>query len=197
MALKNVKGKEIFINEAKKIHPEYDYSKVEYINANTKVCIICPKHGEFWQTPHHHLNNHGCPVCQNSQLENKVRNFLNENKINFISQYRCKWLGNQSLDFYLPDIKVGIECQGEQHFKEVCYRFKGETAELREERYKKNIQRDNRKRKKCEKENVLLLYYSELKIEFPYFVFTNLENLLEKIKSIKKAKKKKRNKLCL
>ena len=26
---------------------KYNYSKVEYISSNTKVCIICPKHGEF------------------------------------------------------------------------------------------------------------------------------------------------------
>ena len=30
---------------------KYDYSKVEYINYHTKVCIICPEHGEFWKTP--------------------------------------------------------------------------------------------------------------------------------------------------
>lgn len=27
---------------------KYDYSKVDYVNSKTKVCIICPKHGEFW-----------------------------------------------------------------------------------------------------------------------------------------------------
>ena len=26
---------------------KYDYSKVEYINNHTKVCIIWPEHGEF------------------------------------------------------------------------------------------------------------------------------------------------------
>jgi hypothetical protein len=34
---------------------KYDYSKVEYINTNSKVKIICPIHGEFEQTPHNHL----------------------------------------------------------------------------------------------------------------------------------------------
>ena len=33
----------------------YDYSKVEYVNNRTKVCIICPIHGEFWQTTDKHL----------------------------------------------------------------------------------------------------------------------------------------------
>ena len=38
----------------------YDYSKVKYDGMHKKVCIICPKHGEFWQTPANHLKNHGC-----------------------------------------------------------------------------------------------------------------------------------------
>ena len=55
---------EEFIEKARKIHGDkYDYSKVEYVNAYTKVCIICPEHGEFWQTPNGHLNGNGCPVC--------------------------------------------------------------------------------------------------------------------------------------
>ena len=57
-------SKEEFIEKAKLVHcDKYDYSKVEYINARTKVCIICPEHGEFWQTPHSHINKRGCPIC--------------------------------------------------------------------------------------------------------------------------------------
>lgn len=40
--------KDEFINKAISIHGnKYDYSKVEYVNDKTKVCIICPEHGEF------------------------------------------------------------------------------------------------------------------------------------------------------
>ena len=57
---------EEFISKAKEVHGnKYDYSKVEYVNNHTKVCIICPKHGEFWQTPNHHLLGHGCSKCKN------------------------------------------------------------------------------------------------------------------------------------
>lgn len=43
----------------------YDYSKVEYVNAaNTKVEIVCKKHGSFLQRPNHHLSGKGCPKCQ-------------------------------------------------------------------------------------------------------------------------------------
>ena len=56
----------IFIEKARKVHGEkYDYSKVEYKNNSTKVCIICPEHGEFWQKPGNHLRGQGCPTCAN------------------------------------------------------------------------------------------------------------------------------------
>ena len=45
------------------IGDKYDYSKVKYFNNQTKVCIICPKHGEFWQSPKSHLNGKGCYEC--------------------------------------------------------------------------------------------------------------------------------------
>ena len=60
MASKN----NIFIEKARQIHNDkYDYSKVNYVNSRTKVCIICPEHGEFWQTPHNHLKGYGCAEC--------------------------------------------------------------------------------------------------------------------------------------
>ena len=60
MASKN----NIFIEKARQIHNDkYDYSKVNYVNSRTKVCIICPTHGEFWQTPHNHLKGYGCAEC--------------------------------------------------------------------------------------------------------------------------------------
>lgn len=55
---------EEFIEKARKVHGDkYDYSKVEYVNNRTKVCIICPIHGEFWQRPNDFLSMHGCPKC--------------------------------------------------------------------------------------------------------------------------------------
>lgn len=63
---------EEFISKAKLVHGEqYDYSKVEYVNNSTKVCIICPKHGEFWQTPKDHFK-HGCCKCGHEQI-NKAK----------------------------------------------------------------------------------------------------------------------------
>lgn len=53
-----------FIANARKIHGDvYDYSLLEYIGTKEKVKIICPEHGEFWQTPNTHLRGAGCPKC--------------------------------------------------------------------------------------------------------------------------------------
>ena len=61
-------NKEEFIKKAREIHGDkYDYSKVEYVNSHTKVCIICPEHGEFWQTPNNH-SKYGCPECKKDVL---------------------------------------------------------------------------------------------------------------------------------
>ena len=61
--------KEVFVSKANIVHDcKYDYSKVQYVNARTKVCIICPKHGEFWQTPHDHLTGRGCPFCKRETI---------------------------------------------------------------------------------------------------------------------------------
>jgi hypothetical protein len=55
-----------FTDEAKEIHGDkYDYSIVQDIaNKENKVQILCPEHGVFWQSPHHHIKlRQGCPVC--------------------------------------------------------------------------------------------------------------------------------------
>lgn len=52
-----------FIKKAIAVHGnKYDYSKVEY-RGNKRVHIICPIHGDFWQSPHNHLFGNGCPKC--------------------------------------------------------------------------------------------------------------------------------------
>ena len=63
MANKRRKTTEVFIQQAREKHGNlYDYSKVIYTTIDTKVCIIDPDYGEFWQSPYQHLNSHGCPA---------------------------------------------------------------------------------------------------------------------------------------
>lgn len=77
---------EEFIKRANEIHMgKYDYSKVKYIDANTKVCIICLEHGEFWQTPRAHLNGSGCNKCAhirvNTTNTKTTEEFVSEAKL--------------------------------------------------------------------------------------------------------------------
>lgn len=146
---------EEFIEIARKTYGDkYDYSKVEYVNASTKVCITCPIHGEFWQLPCNHLKHNGCPLCNESKLESSIKLFLEENNIYFIQRADKKifsWLENQHLDFYLPDYNMAIECQGEQHFRKIN-RFGGE------EKFAKDIFRDELKYNKCINNGVKIIY---------------------------------------
>lgn len=65
---------ETFIKRAREIYGSmYDYSKVNYINAKTKVEIICPIHGPFWQRPNDHLSGYGCFTCGYEKLSNILR----------------------------------------------------------------------------------------------------------------------------
>ena len=61
--------REEWIAKAKEVHGDkYDYSKVKYVNATTKVCIRCPKHDEFLQRPADHLQGKGCPKCSGKNI---------------------------------------------------------------------------------------------------------------------------------
>ena len=148
-----------FINESYKIHGDkYDYSKVSYSNTTSKVCIVCPEHGEFWQTPAKHLMGHGCPICKQSHLESEIRNLLLRNNISFEQQKTFDWLrniNNLKLDFYIPDKKIAIECQGIQHFEPSEY-FGGVDA------FNKQLEMDKLKYKLCENHNVKILYYTNI-----------------------------------
>ncbi len=63
------KNKAWFIERAKvRFDDLYNYSKVRYSNSTRKVTIICPKHGEFKQTPFNHINGTGCPYCSYGRI---------------------------------------------------------------------------------------------------------------------------------
>lgn len=63
-ANKQVKTQEQVLSDFIKKHGDkYDYSLINYINARTKVKILCKQHLIFEQTPNDHLNGKGCPKC--------------------------------------------------------------------------------------------------------------------------------------
>ena len=73
--------KDVFISKSRKAHGDkYDYSKVDYQGYKTKVCIICPEHGEFWQTPDSHWRGNGCPICSNRKRKS-TEQFVSEARV--------------------------------------------------------------------------------------------------------------------
>lgn len=64
---------EQFIKRAREIHGnKYDYSKAVYIKSSSKVKIICPEHGEFWQEANSHLQGQGCPKCKGDKMKKLI-----------------------------------------------------------------------------------------------------------------------------
>lgn len=171
-----------FIERAKEVHGEkYDYSLAAdvYRRRLDRIPIICPNHGVFYQVAMQHLCGSGCPICTESQLERKVRLFLERHNINYENEKTFKWLkhnGSLWLDFYLPDYKVAIECQGLQHFEPVEI-FGGENG------FREWVELDKQKLKLCDSHGIKMLYFSQLDIEYPYPVIEDLNTLLKSIKS--------------
>lgn len=65
-------GKEEFIKRCCELHgDDYDYSKVDYVNNNTKVEVICKKHGSFFAVPHKLMAEKTCcPQCKKEAYVN-------------------------------------------------------------------------------------------------------------------------------
>lgn len=155
---------EKFIKKAKQVHGDrYDYSKVEYYDTKTPVCITCLEHGEFWQTPNIHVSNgSGCPICSESHGETYIRTLLTNYKIPFRRQF-CLinefFKGSKLyIDFFVKykNKQYFIEYNGKQHYESVEY-FGGDEA------LSKQKNRDQLLRNFCElhKDKVYLL-------EIPY-----------------------------
>lgn len=165
------------IEKAKETHGnKYDYSKVYYHKMHEKVCIICPEHGEFWQSMANHIAGKGCPICKEPLLEKDIEEALNKHNILFEKQKTFSWLKNKKklyLDFYLPDYNVAIECQGLQHYKPIKY-FGGD------EKYELYVYRDKLKKELCSKNNIEVFYYTKENI-IQDDIFKNSEHLINKI----------------
>lgn len=107
--------------KANKIHyDKYDYSLAVYVNCKTKIDIICKKHGIFKQTPTKHISGHGCPICNESNGEKKISNFLQKHGILFEREKKFKDCKGKrcvlSFDFFISKYNVLIEFDGKQHY---------------------------------------------------------------------------------
>lgn len=159
------------INQFKKVHEDkYDYSLVNYKNDSCKVDIICYKHGKFSQSPTHHKQGKGCPICKESKGEAMVSKILNKNKIKYVREKRfknCKNILTLPFDFYLPENNVCVEFHGKQHFKMECHFG-------RENGFEQTKKRDKIKEDFCNNNKISLIIIFKTKPNSKKFTFVDL-----------------------
>ncbi len=160
---------EEFIKKSNKLHGnKYDYSLVSFKTTYDYIKIICPIHGIFIQR----LGSHyvcGCPNCQESKGERKIRLLLKHNNVQYKSQKSfkdCKNIKCLPFDFYLPKYNCCIEFDGIQHFEPIDF-FGGE------EFFKYRQKNDKIKNEYCKNNNIHLI-----RIRYDESVFEKLNHFL-------------------
>lgn len=120
--------KQMWIEKCRARFPgKFSYRDVVYVNNDTPVKIYCKEHHiTFETTPDTHLRGSGaCPLCTKSVGEVEIFKWLSEHAIPFETQ---KVIPNENMfckrhyltvDFYLPDLNLIIEMNGEQHYQYV------------------------------------------------------------------------------
>ena len=156
----------------------YSYPKhQDIINSKSKIIIICPTHGEFKQEINGHRNGSGCPICKTSKGELAIMYYLIENNIDFEQQQKfekCVHKRQLPFDFYLPDLNILIEFDGEQHFKPNG--FGGKNKDKTMKRFQLTRKLDMIKSTYCINNNIPLL-------RIPYTEMNNLETILDQFLS--------------
>jgi len=132
------KTTEIFKSEIKNVHGD-EYSVVdEYKGRIKKIKIQHNKCGFiFSMTPKNVLDGHGCPECARNKTESKLAKELKEyfsSNYSAISEYRelNSPTSGKSMpyDIYIPEYKIYVEVQGQQHYKEYDGYYKGEFKKI-------------------------------------------------------------------
>jgi len=110
------------IKDFKKVHNnKYNYSKVHYINTMTKIEIICPKHGSFFQTPMSHKSGNGCPECSKEKQSGKLENFLKSLPIEHFNKYdyrKVKYINRfEKIEVICKNCNKSFWCIPNNHLK--------------------------------------------------------------------------------
>ena len=109
-----------------------------------------------------------CNKCsfRESNREYKVKQFLEENNIEYIQEFKlsaCKDILPLPFDFWLKDYNILIEVDGEQHEKPTT--FGGINKDVAELNFKQQLKRDKIKNDYCKYNNIPLLRISYTDID--------------------------------
>ena len=164
------KTHENFVEEMNAINPDIEILE-NYKGAKEKIlCRSKACNHEWFASPTHLLKGQACPYCKQSVGERNIRHFLEKHNIIYTPQYKYDGLlgindGLLSFDFYLHDMNILIEYQGEQHYKPIDVFGGDEYFEIQQEH-------DKRKSDYAKTHNINLL-------EIPYWELDNIEQILE------------------
>ena len=170
---KTVEAKRLSFEEVKEIFANHDMELLEqpYINTSIPMAYTCKHHPEVgiqYMATSNAYKQH-CPYCHIIKGENKIAQYFIKNNIAF--EYQKTFNGlvgvrnkKLSYDFYLPNLNLLIEYQGEQHEHPIEH-FGGE------EQFKTQLEHDKRKREYATSHNIELL-------EIWYYDFNNIETIL-------------------
>lgn len=107
---------EQFIEKAKLVHGDlYDYSKVFYVGAKSKVKIVCKEHGEFEQTPRSHLKKQGCRKCSDLKRTSTAEQFIEKAKL-----VHCDLYDYSKVTYVNNKLKVKIICKIHGEFEQTA-----------------------------------------------------------------------------
>lgn len=150
-----------FITKSNQVHDnKYSYIDSVYVNSKTKIKIICPEHGEYYQLSSEHIRGKGCKNCNYtlSRAVYDIKSLLEESNVIFTMEHKfedCINVLPLPFDFYIPYFNICIEYDGEQHF--ISKEHWGGDDEL------SNIQfRDSIKTEYCKNKNINLIRISYL-----------------------------------
>ncbi|MHB8098161.1 MAG: hypothetical protein ACYDD5_01050 [Sulfuricurvum sp.] len=109
---------EKFIEKAKTKHNHYyTYEKTTYAHNEEKTTITCPIHGDFIQTPMHHLQGNGCPQCGKDKVKNlwvsNSKTFQKKAEVVHNNKYTYKYV-----DYQRNNLKVLITCPTHGNFQQ-------------------------------------------------------------------------------
>jgi len=150
----------------------------EYINAKTKIEILCNICNDPWLIlPNNLIRDYGgCPTCNLNRAELAIKECLTQKQINYKPQYKfddCRNIkplpfDSAILDKYNNVIGL-IEADGQQHYEPV--RFGGISQEKAEENFIETKKRDKIKTDYCLTHNIPLL-------RIKYDQFDNIEQII-------------------
>lgn len=128
-------------------------SKIEWF------CLVCEK--PFKAAPSHIIYmKTGCTRCKLSHGEIKIENFLEEHNIEFDKQKRfkeCRRILPLPFDFYLPELNVCIEFDGEHHHGPYRFLKNIKSKEESEKMYELQKIKDEIKDKFCHDNGIELI----------------------------------------